>query len=211
MPPSSLPTLPNLDDKLYPQSWQNQTVTTPTELLMAMLSGKIDIDADNFAEWLLADKTYQDWINFTVFGSYIQRSFTAFYQQSEDSFNQDLPAIFYRELKRHAQYLPLNQTLFFAGNLPKAARQNKLLFTTLNPATAILNAQKIKQGAAPVIINQIKVTGKSVAAFAVRHNKRTRERLKSQVLILDFQQLRLIKDEIIEADLTYCLKTYEIK
>jgi len=211
MPPSSLPTLLSLDDNLYPQSWQNQTVTTPTELLMAMICGQIDIDADDFAKRLLANKTYQDWINFTMFGSYIHRSFAAFYQQTEDSFNQDLPAIFYRELKRHARYLPLNQTLFFAGNLPKTTRQNKLLFTTLNPATAILDAQNLSQAATPVIINQIKVTSKTVAAFAVRHNKRTRERLKSQVFILDFQQLRLVKEEIIEADLTYCLNTYDVK
>lgn len=209
---SPLPTLPNLDDHLYPQSWQNQIISSPTELLLQMLSGQVGIDADNFAKQLLANKTYQDWIYFTVFGSYIQRSFTAFYQQSEDSFNQDLPAIFYSELKRHAQYLPINQTLFFAGELPKTTRQNKLLFTTLNPATAILNAQKLNRSAAiSVIINQIKVTGRTVAAFAVRHNKRTRERLKSQVLILDFQQLRLIKEDMIESDLTYCLKTYEVK
>ena len=136
-------TLPLLDSSLYPQVWQQQIFTSPKALLLSMLSAtlsrKVTIDASAFTKQLLADDVYQEWINTTVFGRYLHRNFTAFYQQTEDSFNTDMPALFRQELVRHAQYLPLGQVLFFAGDMSKSVRQTKMLTTTVNPATTIIN------------------------------------------------------------------------
>jgi len=143
----SKPTLPELDSSLYPQVWEQQVVNDPQALLIAMLKGRITPDPQAFTKQILANDVYQDWINFTVFGRYIQRSFAAFYQQSEDSFNMDIPALFRHELMRHAQYLPLDQILFVAGNISKNARREKLLTTTLNPATAVMSARTSNQSA----------------------------------------------------------------
>ena len=203
-------TLPLLDSSLYPQVWQQQTFTSPQALLLSMLfatlSRDITIDASAFTKQLLADDVYQEWINTTVFGRYLHRNFTAFYQQTEDSFNTDMPALFRQELVRHAQYLPLGQVLFFAGDMSKSVRQTKMLTTTVNPATTIINTQKMSHNLAQnltvntsrLIINQITITGKQVLGFAIRHNKRTSERLRNEVLILDFQDLRLVNEQAIE-------------
>ena len=191
-------TLPLLDSSLYPQSLQQQTFTNPQALLMAMLTADITPDANFFTRQLLANNTYQDWINSSVFGRYLQRNFTAFSQQTEDSFNSDMPLLFRQELMRHAQYLPLGQVLFFAGDLPKSVRQTKVLSTMVNPATVIINAQKLSAKAImnnpTMIINQIVIRGKQVLGFPIRHNKRTSERLRNEVLILDFQDLRLVNE-----------------
>tara|TARA_R110002020_G_scaffold144284_1_gene317205 strand:+ start:54 stop:683 length:630 start_codon:yes stop_codon:yes gene_type:complete len=199
-------TLPLLDSSLYPQVWQQQTFASPQALLLSMLpatlSRDVTIDASAFTKQLLADDVYQEWINTTVFGRYLHRNFTAFYQQTEDSFNTDMPALFRQELVRHTQYLPLGQILFFAGDMPKSVRQTKTLTTTVNPATAIINAQNLAQkltvNTSRLIINQITITGKQVLGFAIRHNKRTSERLRNEVLILDFQDLRLVNEQAIE-------------
>ena len=176
-------TLPLLDSSLYPQFWQQQTFTNPQALLMAMLIADITPDANFFTRQLLANEVYQDWINSSVFGRYLQRNFTAFSQQAEDSFNADMPLLFRQELMRHAQYLPLEQVLFFAGDMPKGVRQIKVLSTTVNPATAIINAQKLSAKSTinnpTMIINQIVVKGKQVLGFPIRHNKRTSERLRN--------------------------------
>ena len=198
-------TLAALDASLYPQVWAGQMVADANALLLALLKGHIRPDANAFAKRLLADTVYQEWVNFTVFGRYLQRSFDAFYRQSEDSFNADLPDVFRRELMRHAQYLPKGQLLFFAAQLPSSVRQEKLLTTTLNPATAMINAQKpprqrAYQPAVPtneMIINQVKITGDNVLAFPIRHNTRTRERSRNEVLILDFHDLRLVAETTI--------------
>lgn len=161
-------TLSALDTSFYPQTWSQQTVIDPQSLLIALLTGDIEIDPKQFTKLLLKDSVYQEWINATVFGRYIQRSFTAFYRQTEDSFNMDMPALFRRELMRHAQFLPIAQTLFVAGDIPKSARLDKLFTTTVNPATALDDAQKISQNAVKsgrllsqeIIINKIKVAGK---------------------------------------------------
>lgn len=214
-------TLPLLDISLYPQVWQQQTFTSPQALLLSMLSAilskDVTIDASAFTKQLLADDVYQEWINTTVFGRYLHRNFTAFYQQTEDSFNTDMPAIFRQELMRHTQYLPLNQVLFFAGDMPKSVRQTKTLTTTVNPATAIINAQTLNMNTSRLIINQITITGKQVLGFAIRHNKRTSERLRNEVLILDFQDLRLVNEQAIEdikksnIDFSILLRSYEIR
>ena len=214
-------TLPLLDSSLYPQVWQQQIFTSPKALLLSMLSAtlsrKVTIDASAFTKQLLADDVYQEWINTTVFGRYLHRNFTAFYQQTEDSFNTDMPALFRQELVRHAQYLPLDQVLFFAGDMPKSVRQTKTLTTTVNPATAIINAQTLTVNTSKLIINQITITDKQVLGFAIRHNKRTSERLRNEVLILDFQDLRLVNEQAIEdikksnIDDSILLRSYEIR
>ena len=204
--------LPLLDSSLYPQIWQQQKFTNPQALLLAMLTADITADADAFTKQLLKNDTYQDWINSSVFGRYLQRNFTAFSQQTEDSFNADMPLLFRQELMRHAQYLPLEQVLFFAGDMPKSVRQIKVLSTTVNPATAIINAQKLSTN-----INQIVITGKQVLGFPIRHNKRTSERLRNEVLILDFQDLRLVNEERINTkkrsniEESILLRSYELR
>ena len=214
-------TLPLLDSSLYPQIWQQQTLLNPQALLMAMLTADITPDANTFTRQLLANDTYQDWINSSVFGRYLQRNFTAFSQQTEDSFNIDMPSLFRQELMRHAQYLPLEQVLFFAGDMPKSVRQIKVLSTTVNPATAIINAQKVSTKSSinntTTIINQIVIRGKQVLGFPIRHNKRTSERLRNEVLILDFQDLRLVNEESISTkkrsniEESILLRSYELR
>ena len=213
--------LPLLDSSLYPQIWQQQNFASPQTLLMEMLTADITLDADAFTKQLLANDIYQDWINSSVFGRYLHRNFTAFSQQTEDSFNIDMPSLFRQELMRHAQYLPLEQVLFFAGDLPKSVRQTKVLITTINPVTAIINAQKLSEKAtinnSTTIINQIVIKGKQVLGFPIRHNKRTSERLRNEVLILDFQELRLVNEENISSkkrsniEESILLRSYELR
>ncbi len=214
-------TLALLDSSLYPQSWQQQIFTNPRALLLAMLMTENMPDAEAFTKQLLANGVYQDWINSSVFGRYLHRNFTAFYRQTEDSFNTDMPALFRRELMRHAQYLPLEQVLFFAGDLAKSVRQTKVLITTLNPATAIIDAQQLSAKSTmnnpTMIINQIVIKGKQVLGFPIRHNKRTSERMRNEVLILDFQELRLVNEENVMAEkksnieATILLRSYELR
>lgn len=217
------PTLASLDSSLYPQVWEQQTFANAHSVLIAMLTSDITPDAKAFSKQLLENDVYQQWINFTVFGSYLQRNFIAFYRQTEDSFNTDMPALFRRELIRHAQYLPLAQTLFLAGDVLKSARFNKFLTTTVNPATAVINAQQAHQKSAAkhteVVINQITIVGTQVVGFPIRHNKRTSERTRNEVLILDFHDLRLVNEEVIETSTikksniadTMLLRYYELR
>ena len=214
-------TLPLLDSSLYPQFWQQQILPNPQSLLIAMLTTDVIPDADAFTRQLLANDTYQEWINSSVFGRYLHRNFTAFSQQTEDSFNSDMPTLFRQELMRHAQYLPLEQVLFFAGDLLKSVRQIKVLVTTVNPATAIINAQKLSEQSTmshpTMVINQIEITGQQVLGFPIRHNKRTSERLRNEVLILDFQNLRLVNETSVitkkrsNIDETILLRSYELR
>lgn len=214
-------TLALLDSSLYPQSWQQQIFTNPRALLLAMLMTENMPDAEAFTKQLLANDVYQDWINSSVFGRYLHRNFTAFYRQTEDSFNTDMPALFRRELMRHAQCLPIEQVFFFAGDLAKSVRQTKVLITTLNPATAIIDAQKVSAKSTmnnpTMIINQIVIKGKQVLGFPIRHNKRTSERTRNEVLILDFQELRLVNEENVMAkkrsniEATILLRSYELR
>ena len=210
-----------LDNSLYPQVWQQQIFTSPQALLLEMLTADTTADADAFTKQLIANDIYQDWINSSVFGRYLQRNFTAFSQQTEDSFNADMPLLFRQELMRHAQYLPPEQVLFFAGDMPKSVRQIKVLSTTVNPATTIIDAQKVSAKSTmnnpTMIINQIVIKGKQVLGFPIRHNKRTSERLRNEVLILDFQDLRLVNEENISSkkrsniDETILLRSYELR
>ena len=231
----SRPTLSALDGSLYPIVWQQQTFTDSHRLLMALITDSITLDAEDFAHWLLANDTYQQWINATVFGRYIQRQFAAFYHQSEDSFNIEIPTLFRNELCRYGQYLPLEQVLFVAGNIAKKTRQEKLFTTTLNPATVWIDAQQLTQDESKLasvvsqpptinqpivnqsIINQIQVKGSQVLSFPIRHNKRTSDRLRNEVLILDFHDLRLVSEiKVIvkkrsNIESTILLRTYELR
>ena len=221
----SHPVLPLLDESLYPFVWQNGQADSPQQML-SMIAGyqadKVHPSAQAYHQHLYANDIYQDWINFTVFGRYIQRSFAAFYRQSEDNFNAQMPDILRHELMRHAQYLPVSQTLFFGGELPKTARQEKLFSTTLNPFTAWQQAQEnpalLPSRQRCVFINLLQVMGTQVLGFAVRHNKRTSERFKSEVMVLHFRELRLVAEECISLELNLKTQTlpvylrhYEIK
>ena len=203
-------TLVELDNSLYPQVWEQQTFNNAESLLRAMINGSITPDPYAFSQILQDNEVYQEWVNATVFGRYIQRTFAAFYQQTEDSFNTDLPQLFRHELHRYGQYLPLKQILFIAGKIPKHSRCEKLFTTTLNPATAVLAARQLNQlsnkllslnikesNTQDMIINQIRVTGRQVLGFPLRHNKRTSERIRNEVLILDFHDLRLVDEQIV--------------
>ena len=191
----SITTLSCLDSSLYPQVWQQQNFESPQALLIALLMSHVSLEPLAFTKQLQNNESYQEWINTSVFGRYIQRSFAAIYHQSEDSFNMDIPVLFRRELMRHGQYLPLEQILFVAGDMPKKARQEKLFTTTLNPATVIVGAQKLKTS--QTIVNQIRVISKQVLGFPIRHNKRTSERTRNEVLILGFDDLRLVGEQSI--------------
>ncbi|WLP94302.1 hypothetical protein [Psychrobacter sp. M13] len=216
----SIKTLPDLDNSLYPQVWEQQSFESPQALLMALLTQRTTIEPLAFTKQLQNNEAYQEWINTSVFGRYIQRSFAAIYHQSEDSFNLDIPVLFRRELMRHAQYLPPSQVLFVAGDMPKKARQEKLLTTTLNPATVIVGAKKLMS--AQTVVNQIRVTSKQVLGFPIRHNKRTSERTRNEVLLLGFDDLRLVDEQSIDkcfekssesssTDRPILLRSYELR
>ncbi|WP_230655708.1 hypothetical protein [Psychrobacter sp. I-STPA10] len=197
------PKLPLLDSSLYPFVWQDSdmqgVVDSPQQILYMIAMGNQPLSTQVYQEQLYANETYQQWINFTVFGRYVQRSFAAFYRQSEDSFNSNMPDLLRHELMRHAQYLPMTQTLFFGGELPRTARQEKLFSTTLNPFTAWQQAQDnpalLPSRQRCVFINLLQIASHKVLGFAVRHNKRTSERLQSEVMILNFSDLRLISEQ----------------
>lgn len=236
---STRPILPSIDESLYPLRWSAEdkaeagaVFESPQALLTALLADDQLLDQQDFWQILHANKVYQEWVNFTVFGRYVQRSFAAFYRQSEDNFNSGMPELLRHELMRHAQYLPESQTLFFGGKLPLQARQDKLFNTTLNPCTAIAHATKPNHSPTnnqaiinqvfvnQVFVNQVIVKSPRVTAFAVRHNKRTSERLRSEVMVLDFADLRLVNEQQIAApnlalsqnkDQAVVLRNYELR
>ena len=153
-----VPALSNLDTVLYPLQWQQQSFNSAQQILIHLIenfavtekvpdstfyiAANLISYQKQFSQLLLEQPVYQDWINFTVFGRYIQRSFSAFYQQTEDVFNADMPEILKHELMRHTQRLPKGQVLLTGGKLPMSVRSEKLLTTTLNPFKAIEQALK---------------------------------------------------------------------
>lgn len=218
----STATLMQLDSSLYPQIWDQQTFSDSQSLLKAILTGTLMLDPYAFAKLLQKNNIYQEWINASIFGRYIQRSFAAIYGQTEDSFNMDVPVLFRNELMRHGQYLPLEQTLFVAGTMPHNTRHEKLITTTLNPATVVMNALKLNQNprkslalnSQALVINQLQMKSEQVLGFPIRHNKRTSERIRNEVLILGFKDLRLVnEDEIKKSNIeeTILLRSYELR
>lgn len=179
-----------------------------------------NIEQQQFSKLLLNDDVYQAWIHYSFFGRYIQRSFKAFYDtqhgfegDKNNQFTAEMPVILHQELLRHARCLPIGQTLFVANPLPKHTRNDKVLLTTVNPVTAVLQAltasaftstnQPYSNQASETsqhqhqrfrVINHIKITSSKVLAFAVKHNKRTRERYLNQVMVVDFTKLTLVKE-----------------
>ncbi|WP_296404406.1 hypothetical protein [Psychrobacter sp.] len=231
-----VPELPSLDNVLYPLDWQQQKFESAEALILYLidnlsfnqkdLSEGHLLDSDNdssqselyykdinlkfyqkqFSQFLSKYDAYQDWINFTVFGRYVQRSFSVFYQQTEDVFNADMPEILKHELMRHTQRLPKGQVLLVGGKLPLSVRRDKVLVTTLNPFQALLDAlkenyhdyRKIKSvkpiALSPLVVNFITASSDKVKAFAVKHNKRTSQGLHNEVMILDFNHLILVHE-----------------
>ncbi|PNK60887.1 hypothetical protein [Psychrobacter sp. FDAARGOS_221] len=236
--PSQPSTQSNAQNEVNHHSFDSayQLLLTLCPLLQSSSHSEFDNQLDNelmlsmtqdFSQQLQHNSVYQDWINFTVFGSYVQRSFSAFYRQSEDVFNADMPDILRHELMRHTQRLPAEQVLLCAGQIPSSVRQEQLLLTTLNPLHAMASAcdladfypasagfdvskksqtfasHSLKQSGSlnkstatsDIILNVIATTSDKVKAFAIKHNKRTRERLRHEVMILDFAYLILVKEE----------------
>lgn len=239
------PALANLDYVLYPLHWQHQLFDTVQHFLLYVLENlsfsptsavesgpetylvaSLKSYQQQFSQLLLQEEVYQDWINFTVFGRYVQRSFTAFYQQTEDVFNADMPDILKHELLRHTQRLPEGQVLLLGGRLAKSVRREKLLITTLNPFKAIENALKpIKKGShmsgsvgtsmnPEPIINFITTRSDQVKAFVVKHNRRTSEGTRNEVMILDFNHLTLTQEQThksnAQPELSYLIRYYTI-
>jgi hypothetical protein len=218
----STATLTPLDSSLYPQVWEQQTFNDSQSLLKAILTENLILDPHAFAKLTQKNKTYQEWVNASIFGRYIQRSFAALHGQTEDSFNMDIPVLFRNELMRHAQFLPLEQTLYVAGNMPTNTRKEKLITATLNPATVVLNAQKLNQNPRKfnlsnshgLVINQMQMKSEQVLGFPIRHNKRTSERIRNEVLVLGFKDLRLVKEEEFNGNNignTILLRHYELR
>ena len=227
-PPTQLvPALPLLDESLYPLLWQDKSFKSAQALIAVLLQNSDLTDASSaqsitqaqqqFSQHLQHNAHYQDWVNFTVFGRYIQRSFSAFYRQNEDVFNTDMPELLRYELMRHTQRLPVGQVLLFGGVLPKSVRQEKLLIATVNPYQALQQALRSYNKAKatdPIIINLITAQSDRVKAFAIKHNKRTRDGRRNDVMILDFTQLVLVKEDAIkknaQSDRQYLIRHYHI-
>lgn len=227
-----LPVLPILDSTLYPIQWQQHTFASAYEIIFFITQNTTNRVSDyqlEFSRILQNNPVYQDWVNFTVFGRYVQRSFSAFYQQNEDIFNADMPDLLRHELMRHTQLMPIGQVLLVGGDIPASARQEKLLITTLNPFKAVKDALGISSNTKSkqvktihslatsqnhIVLNLITATSTKVKAFAVKHNKRTRDSLRNEVMILDFNGLTLIKEETsknnTQTDNLYLIRHYTI-
>lgn len=231
------PALPDLDSAFYPLSWQQHLFESAPHLLRHLIEN-LSIESSDpsslalsnesqytvsslasyqkqFSQLLLQQPLYQEWINFTVFGRYVQRSFSAFYQQTEDVFNAEMPEILKYELMRHTQRLPKGQVLLIGGKLPLSVRREKLLVTTLNPFKAIVDAlSAASRATSPYVINIITANSDKVKAFAVKHNKYTSEGGRNEVMILDFEHLILTKEEAhksnAQPEISYLIRHYTV-
>lgn len=228
------PALPYLDSVFYPLTWQQHIFESAPHFLLHLIDNLSVETADlalpngsqytannlagyqkQFSQLLLQQPLYQEWINFTVFGRYVQRSFSAFYQQTEDVFNAEMPEILKYELMRHTQRLPTGQVLLMGGKLPLSVRREKLLITTLNPFKAIVDALTVAPLVhSPYVINIITANSDKVKAFAVKHNKYTSEGRRNEVMILDFNHLILTKEEThkknAQSEPSYLIRHYSI-
>lgn len=227
------PALPYLDSVFYPLTWQQHLFQSAPHFLQHLIDNLSTEPADlaisngsqyttsnladyqkQFSQLLLQQPHYQEWINFTVFGRYVQRSFSAFYQQTEDVFNAEMPEILKYELMRHTQRLPKGQVLLVGGKLPLSVRREKLLITTLNPFKAIVDALTVAPLVNSHVINIITANSDKVKAFAVKHNKYTSDGARNEVMILDFNHLILTKEEThknnAQSERSYLIRHYRI-
>lgn len=228
------PALPYLDSVFYPLTWQQHIFESAHHFLLHLIDNlsvdpsglatpndiqytvsNLAVYQKQFSQLLLQQPLYQEWINFTVFGRYVQRSFSAFYQQTEDVFNAEMPEILKYELMRHTQRLPTGQVLLVGGKLPLSVRREKLLITTLNPFKAIVDALTAAPLVhSPYVINIITANSDKVKAFAVKHNKYTSEGGRNEVMILDFNHLILTEEKThknnAQSEKLYLIRHYSI-
>ena len=194
-----------LDEQLYPIELSGQCFANAKTLLLAILQNDLSISANEFAKHLAKQSVYQSWINFTVYGRYVERSFQAFYQQEKDDFNMEMSGLLLQELKRHTRCLPKNQVLFASGfsqkqlsqrqlgqkQLDRLAGEHRLLNVTVNPAFAVAS------------------TG--VLAVAIKPRQLTNQRHRNELLIVDFKQLRLQQEQrLTTTNGEYVVKFYQI-
>ena len=204
-----------LDEQLYPIELSGQCFANAKTLLLAILS----ISANEFAKHLAKQSVYQSWINFTVYGRYVERSFQAFYQQEKDDFNMEMSGLLLQELKRHTRCLPKNQVLFASGfsqkqlsqkKLDRLAGEHRLLNVTVNPAFAVAQADGDTSTTVKVI-NMFCVASTGVLAVAIKPRQLTNQRHRNELLIVDFKQLRLQQEQrLTTTNGEYVVKFYQI-
>ena len=202
-----------LDEQLYPIELSGQCFANAKTLLLAILQNDLSISANEFAKHLAKQSVYQSWINFTVYGRYVERSFQAFYQQDKDDFNMEMSGLLLHELKHHARYLPKGQVLFASGfsqkQLDRLAGEHRLLNVTVNPAFAV--AQADGDTSTVKVINMFCVASTGVLAVAIKLRQLTNQRHRNELLIVDFKQLRLQQEQrLTTTNGEYVVKFYQI-
>lgn len=212
-----------LDEQLYPIELSGQCFANAKTLLLAILQNDLSISANEFAKHLAKQSVYQSWINFTVYGRYVERSFQAFYQQEKDDFNMEMSGLLLQELKRHTRCLPKNQVLFASGfsqkqlsqkkfgqkQLDRLAGEHRLLNVTVNPAFAV--AQADGDTSTVKVINMFCVASTGVLAVAIKPRQLTNQRHRNELLIVDFKQLRLQQEQrLTTTNGEYVVKFYQI-
>lgn len=203
-----------LDEQLYPIELSGQCFANAKTLLLAILKNDLSISANEFAKHLAKQSVYQSWINFTVYGRYVERSFQAFYQQEKDDFNMEMSGLLLQELKRHTRCLPKNQVLFASGfsqkQLDCLAGEHRLLNVTVNPAFAVAQADGDTSTTVKVI-NMFCVASTGVLAVAIKPRQLTNQRHRNELLIVDFKQLRLQQEQrLTTTNGEYVVKFYQI-
>lgn len=202
-----------LDEQLYPIELSGQCFANAKTLLLAILQNDLSISANEFAKHLAKQSVYQSWINFTVYGRYVERSFQVFYQQEKDDFNMEMSGLLLQELKRHTRCLPKNQVLFASGfsqkQLDRLAGEHRLLKVTVNPAFAV--AQADGNTSTVKVINMFCVASTGVLAVAIKPRQLTNQRHRNELLIVDFKQLRLQQEQrLTTTNGEYVVKFYQI-
>lgn len=203
-----------LDEQLYPIELSGQCFANAKTLLLAILKNDLSISANEFAKHLAKQSVYQIWINFTVYGRYVERSFQAFYQQEKDDFNMEMSGLLLQELKRHTRCLPKNQVLFASGfsqkQLDRLAGEHRLLKVTVNPAFAVAQADG-NTSTTVKVINMFCVASTGVLAVAIKPRQLTNQRHRNELLIVDFKQLRLQQEQrLTTTNGEYVVKFYQI-
>lgn len=209
-----------LDSELYPITLAGQVYKDGEAVLSALLNKQtpnkqLNLSAHQFSQLLSQTDAYQQWVNFTVYGRYLERSFQAFYQQQTDDFNWGMATLLLQELKRHSRHLPKGQQLFGSGfsqgQLDGIVRQQKLLSVTVNPAFVFMQAQQCHSRSTPCVINIFDVHGDAVSAVAIKPRQLANQRYRNELFIVDFTQLRLTKEQrLTTANGEYLLRSYHL-